>query len=194
LAAINHGLIGVIVMLNHLCKYIVKTIEVLSMLGIILIMIFTAYEVSIREIFGKPTIWTNEITSYMLVWFGMLSILYAYTKKAHVSVDLVYRKFNAGLQKILDLINEILTFIFAIFVLIYGFKYWWLFIFAIFVLIYGFKYWWLGYSRGWRHFGMLDVPMSYTRIAMPIIGFLLALFVLLSIYEKIRKVSFESNS
>jgi len=147
------------------------------MLGIILIMIFTAYEVSIREIFGKPTIWTNEITSYMLVWFGMLSILYAYTKKAHVSVDLVYRKFNAGLQKILDLINEILTFIFA-----------------IFVLIYGLKYWWLGYSRGWRHFGMLDIPMSYTRIAIPIIGFLLALFVLLSIYEKIHKVSSESSS
>jgi len=164
-------------MLNHLCKYIEKTIEVLSIIGIILIMMFTAYEVSLREIFGKPTIWTNEITSYMLVWFGMFSILYAYIKKAHVSVDLVYRKFNVGFQKILDLINEILTFIFA-----------------IFVLIYGFKYWWLGYSRGWRHFGMLDVPMSYTRIAMPIIGFLLALFVLLSIYEKIRKVSFESNS
>ena len=164
-------------MLNHLCKYIEKTIEVLSIIGIILIMMFTAYEVSLREIFGKPTIWTNEITSYMLVWFGMFSILYAYIKKAHVSVDLVYRKFNVGFQKILDLINEILTFIFA-----------------IFVLIYGFKYWWLGYSRGWRHFGMLDVPMSYTRIAMPIIGFLLALFVLLSIYEKIRKVSLESNS
>jgi len=164
-------------MLNHLCKYIKKTIEVLSIIGIILIMIFTAYEVSIREIFGKPTIWTNEITSYMLVWFGMFSILYAYIKKAHVSVDLVYRKFNAGLQKILDLTNEILTFIFA-----------------IFVLIYGFKYLWLGYSRGWRHFGMLDVPMSYTRVAIPITGFLLALFVLLSIYEKIRKVSSESNS
>lgn len=164
-------------MLNHLCKYIEKTIEVLSIIGIILIMMFTAYEVSLRGIFGKPTIWTNEITSYMLVWFGMLSILYAYIKKAHVSVGLVYRKFNVGFQKILDLINEILTFIFA-----------------IFVLIYGVKYWWLGYSRGWRHFGMLDIPMSYTRVAMPITGFLLSLFVLLSIYEKIRKVTFESNS
>lgn len=165
-------------MLNHLSKYIVKAIEVLSIIGVILIMLFTAYEVSIREIFGKPTIWTNEITSYMLVWFGMLSIIYAYTQKAHVSVDLVYRKLNAGIQKMLDLINEILTFIFA-----------------VFVLIYGLKYWWLGYSRGWRHFGMLDIPMSYTRIALPIAGFLLGFFVLLSIYEKIRKGnSFSDNS
>lgn len=147
------------------------------MIGIILIMIFTVYEVSTREILGQPTIWTNEITSYMLVWFGMLSILYAYAKKAHVSVDLVYRKLSARIQKILDLINEMLTFIFA-----------------IFVLIYGYKYWWLGYSRGWRHFGMLDIPMGYTRIALPITGFLLALFVLLSIYEKIGTLSSEGNS
>ena len=164
-------------MLNQLYRYIVKAIEVLSMIGIILIMVFTVYEVSIREIAGQPTIWTNEITSYMLVWFGMLSILYAYAQKAHVSVDLIYRKLNAGLQKKLLLINEILTFVFA-----------------VFVFIYGFKYWWLGYSRGWRHFGMLDVPMSYTRIAMPITGFLLALFVLLSIYEKIRKISSTGHS
>ena len=164
-------------MLNRLSKYIVKVIEVLSIIGVILIMIFTAYEVSTRQLYGKPTIWTNEITSYMLVWFGMLSILYAYTKKAHVSVDLIYRKFSTRLQGIMDLISEIF-----------------LFVFAIFILIYGTKYWWLGYTRGWRHFGMLDIPMSYTRIAMPITGLLLAFFVFISIYEKFRKVNPESNS
>ena len=138
------------------------------MVAILLILVFTLYEVVAREIFGKPTIWTNELTSYMLVWFGMLSILYAQEKNAHVSVNLIYSKLSVRTQQALDLVNMFMTLIFA-----------------VFICVYGYKYWWLGYSRGWRHFGILDIPMSYTRIAMPIAGALLFLIVSKSIYEKI---------
>jgi len=148
----------------------VKIMEVISMVAISLILIFTLYEVVAREIFGKPTVWTNELTSYMLVWFGMLSILYAQEKNAHVSVNLIYSKLSVRVQRALDLVNMFMTLIFA-----------------VFICVYGYKYWWLGYSRGWRHFGMLDIPMSYTRIAMPIAGALLILIVSKSIYEKIFK-------
>ncbi|HHE74595.1 MAG TPA: TRAP transporter small permease [Desulfobacteraceae bacterium] len=146
----------------------VKIMEVISMVAILLILVFTLYEVVAREIFGKPTIWTNELTSYMLVWFGMLSILYAQEKNAHVSVNLIYSKLSVRTQQALDLVNMFMTLIFA-----------------VFICVYGYKYWWLGYSRGWRHFGILDIPMSYTRIAMPIAGALLFLIVSKSIYEKI---------
>lgn len=156
-------------MIQKLLDSGVKILEVISMIGIALILLFTAYEVSAREIAGTPTIWTNEITSYMLVWFGMLSILYAYDKRAHVCVDLIYRKLSTRVQKTLDIVNEFLTAVFG-----------------IFICVYGYKYWWLGYSRGWRHFGMLDIPMSYTRIAMPIAGFMLVILVSRALYEKIR--------
>jgi TRAP-type C4-dicarboxylate transport system permease small subunit len=151
-------------------KACVKTMEAISMVAISLILIFTLYEVAAREIFGKPTIWTNELTSYMLVWFGMLSILYAQEKNAHVSVDLVYSKLSVRVRRALDLANMFMTLIFA-----------------VFICVYGYKYWWLGYSRGWRHFGMLDIPMSYTRIAMPVAGAFLVLIVSKSIYERIFK-------
>ena len=149
-------------------KACIKVLEVISMIAVMLILAFTLYEVSAREIFGKPTIWTNELTSYLLVWFGMLSILYAQDKDAHVSVDLVYSKIKAPVRRVLDFFNLFMTFIFA-----------------VFVCVYGYKYWWLGYSRGWRHFGMLDIPMSYTRIAMPIAGALLALIVAIKIYIEV---------
>ena len=149
-------------------KACVKIMEVISMVAISLILIFTLYEVAAREIFGKPTIWTNELTSYLLVWFGMLSILYAQEKKAHVSVDLVYSKLSIRVRRTLDLVNLIMTLVFA-----------------VFICVYGYKYWWLGYSRGWRHFGMLDIPMSYTRIAMPVAGVLLVLIIAKALYDKI---------
>jgi TRAP-type C4-dicarboxylate transport system permease small subunit len=153
-------------MLKRIRDYSVRIVEVIAIVGILLILTFTAYEVSAREIFGLPTIWTNEITSYLLVWFGMMSIIYAYDKKAHVSVDLIYRKFSPRVKIGVDLFNHILTFVFA-----------------LFILVYGYKYWWLAYSNDWRHFGMLDVPMAYTRMAIPVVGLFLAFQILFSISD-----------
>ena len=153
-------------MLRRILNASVRWVEAVSMIGIVLILAFTAYEVAAREIFGKPTIWTNELTSYLLVWFGMLSIIYAYDKKAHVSVDLIYRNFSPRLKAGVDLFNHFLTAVFA-----------------VFVLFYGYKYWWLAYSRDWRHFGMLDVPMAYTRIALPLAGLFLVFQTLFSLRD-----------
>lgn len=153
-------------MLKHIRNFSVRIVEVITIVGILLILALTAYEVSARQIFGLPTIWTNEITSYLLVWFGMMSIIYAYDKKAHVSVDLIYRKFSPRVKQGVDLFNHLLTFVFA-----------------LFVMVYGYKYWWLAYSRNWRHFGMLDVPMAYTRIALPMVGVFLVFQTMFSISD-----------
>lgn len=156
-------------MIRLVYKGMIRTVEVILIVGITLIVLFTGYEVFIREIFGKPTIWTNEITSYLLVWVGLLGVIYAYDRGTHVSVDLVFRHLNARIQRILNVIT-------AVFILLFG----------LCICVYGYKYWWLGYSRGWRHFGMLDVPMSYTRIALPIVGLLLLFQVSITIYDQIR--------
>lgn len=149
-------------------KFIIRVVEAISIAGITLITLFTAYEVGMRELFGKPTIWTNEITSYLLVWVGLLGVVYAYDKGTHVSVDLFYRRLNIRIQRFFDAVTSSL-----------------MLLFALCVCVYGYKYWWLGYSRGWRHFGMLDVPMSYTRIALPVVGLLLVFQLIISLYDRI---------
>jgi len=146
----------------------IRIVEALSIAGITLITFFTAYEICMRELFREPTIWTNEITSYLLVWVGLLGVVYAYDKETHVRVDIVYRRLSTRVQEFCDLITTIL-----------------MLLFALCICIYGYTYWWLGYSKGWRHFGMLDVPMSYTRIALPIIGILLVFQLLITLYERI---------
>jgi len=150
-------------------KWMIKVVEGISILGITLITLFTAYEVGMRELFRKPTIWTNEITSYLLVWVALLGIVYAYDKGTHVSVDIVFRRFNVRVQRFFDVITIVL-----------------MLIFAFCICIYGYKYWWLAYSRGWRHFGMLDVPMNYTRIALPVVGLLLIFQFAITLYDRIK--------
>jgi TRAP-type C4-dicarboxylate transport system permease small subunit len=149
-------------------KWIIRVVEAISIAGITLITFFTAYEVGMRELFRKPTIWTNEITSYLLVWVGLLGVVYAYDKKTHVSVDLFYRRLSVRIRRFFDAITSSL-----------------MLLFALCVCVYGYKYWWLGYSRGWRHFGMLDVPMSYTRIALPIVGLLLVFQLIITLYDRV---------
>jgi TRAP-type C4-dicarboxylate transport system permease small subunit len=168
MAAFNYAL-GDISMIRLLYKAIIKAVEVVSIVGIALIVVFTGYEVFIREIFGKPTNWTNEITSYLLVWVGLLGVVYAYDRGTHVSVDLVFRHFNGRTQRFLNIITAFLTLLFG-----------------LCIGIYGYKYWWVGYSAGWNHFGILGVPMSYTQIALPITGVLLVFQVAITLYDHIR--------
>jgi TRAP-type C4-dicarboxylate transport system permease small subunit len=156
-------------MIMMVYRGIIKTVEVVSAVGISLIAVFTGYEVCVREICGKPTIWTNEITSYLLIWVGLIGVVYAYDRGTHVSVDLVFRRFNVRMRRVLNIVTAFLTLLFA-----------------LCIAVYGYKYWWIGYSAGWRHFGILDVPMSYTRIALPITGLLLVFQVAITIYHNFR--------
>ena len=164
-------------MIRAIYNRMIKVVEVVLLVVIGLIVLFTGYEVFIREIFGKPTIWTNEITSYLLVWLGLLGIVYAYDRGAHVSVDLIFRHFNERGQKLCNIITSLLTVLFG-----------------VCICVYGYKYWWLGYTKGWKHFGILDVPMSYTRIALPIAGLLLVFQVSITVYDQIRALCSARNA
>ncbi len=159
-------------MIRRTYRYIIRAVEFLTVVSIVVIVLFTALEVILRQFFNHPTIWTNEITTYLLVWFGLLGITYAYHNDTHISVDLVYRRLGRRTRRAADILTSIL-----------------LFLFAGAVSIFGFQYWWMAYSRGWRHFGMLDVPMSWTRIAVPLTGLLLMLQVGLTLYDNISEIT-----
>jgi TRAP-type C4-dicarboxylate transport system permease small subunit len=156
-------------MIRVIYRWSIKAIEIISIAGVSLIVMVTAYEVILRNLFNKPTIWTNEITGYLLVWIGMLGIVYAYDKGTHVSVDFVFRRLNIRAQKFLNVLTVFL-----------------ILTFSVLICIYGYKYWWLAYSKGWRHFGMLDVPMSYTRISLPIVGIILVFQTGIATYDSIH--------
>ena len=136
--------------------------------GMILIMLLTAYEVFMRKMMGQPTIWTNEITGYLLIWVGLLGVVYAYDKRAHVSVDMIYQRLPPYIQTFFDIVTTT------------G-----ILLFSICVCYFGYKYTSMAYLRGWRHFGMLDVPMIYTRIALAIVGGMLVFQVSIDLYDRI---------
>jgi TRAP-type C4-dicarboxylate transport system permease small subunit len=98
-----------------------------------------------------------------------LGVIVAYDKGAHVSVDLIFQHFGPRVQRICNVITAAL-----------------ICLFGTAILIYGYSYWWLGYSTRWKHFGILDVPTSYTRIALPLCGLFLVFQVLLTLYDELK--------
>jgi len=156
-------------MIRTIYRWMIKAIETICVISIFIIVILTGYEVVMRQMFSQPTIWTNELTSYLLVWFGLLGIVYAYDKKTHISVDMIYRCLPLRMRQAADILTSCL-----------------ILMFAATILFYGYKYWWMAHSRGWEHVGMLDMPMSYTRFALPLVGFLMTFQLLIEIYDQFR--------
>lgn len=51
--------------------------------------LFAFIEVVLRNVFSAPTIWTTNVSQYMLLWALMLGSAYALQTKGHVSVDFI---------------------------------------------------------------------------------------------------------
>ena len=155
-------------MIRKIYRVMVQITGWVAVTGMIFIVLFTAYEVFSRKIMNQPTIWTNEITGYLLIWIGLFGIFYAYDKRAHVSVDMIYRHLPVSVQTFSNMVTTAI-----------------ILLFSLCICYFGYKYSWMAYSRGWRHQGMLDVPMIYTRIALVIVGGMLVFQVSIDLYDRI---------
>jgi len=155
-------------MIRKIYRLMIQITGWTAVAGMFLITLLTAYEVVMRKMMGRPTIWTNEITGYLLIWVGLLGVVYAYDKRAHVSVDMIYQHLPPSIQTFFDVVTTAM-------VLLFG----------MCVCYFGYKYAWMAYARGWRHFGMLDVPMIYTRSALAIVGAMLVFQVSIDLYDRI---------
>jgi TRAP-type C4-dicarboxylate transport system permease small subunit len=154
-----------------LYRWMMKLVLLVSIVGIMLIVSFTTYELLMRQVLGRPTIWTNETSSYLLVWFGLLAIVYAYDQNAHVSVDLVYNRLSLKAQSWCKFLDSFLSL--GILILLF---------------YYGLKYWWLAQSRGWNHTGSIEIPMSYTRLSIPLVAGLLVLQAVLRAWSAMQYI------
>ncbi len=92
----------------------------------LLVILFTAtvlavcWQVIGRYVLAAPSSATEEIARFLLIWLGMLSMVYAFIMRMHVGVDLVSARISASSHKTLARLIWLLCALFAIAVLIYG--------------------------------------------------------------------------
>ena len=91
----------------------ITMILIISMTAVML------YEVFLRYVVERPTLWANELTLWIAGYVFMCSGLYAMQQRCHIRIFLLYDMVPRWLQRTFDIISVVLLVIFAFF-LVYG--------------------------------------------------------------------------
>lgn len=68
-----------------------------------------------RQVFGRPLMWSEELSSLIFVYVGMLGISMGIRNQTHVLIDFLCSRFSPRMQKIVFTISQIIIFICIIF-------------------------------------------------------------------------------
>ena len=100
---------------DKLLGYVTYTAAAVSGLAILLTAFMICYEIIARSVFGSPTVWVMEISTYFLIFAGFLGMAYTMRKNGHICVDFLYARFSRNVRRVLDIFTSALS-LFAMYV------------------------------------------------------------------------------
>lgn len=83
------------------------------MLAVFLIVAVMFYEVVLRYIFERPTLWANELSLWLAGFVFLLSGLYAMQQRSHIRIYILYDMMPRSLQRACDVVSTVLIVLFA---------------------------------------------------------------------------------
>lgn len=106
--------------LETLLSFIVRAIDVLSIVMFIIIFLVAMAQIVMRWVFHNPLTWSEELIRLMFVWICYLGWTMASRKSSHIRITAVVSKLSPTPQKILETFNNIVTILFSIFMVVFG--------------------------------------------------------------------------
>lgn len=80
---------------------------------LLLLALIIFYDVLMRYLFARPTIWALEISEYLLVYICFAGVTEAQRLRAHIKMRFFFNKFPEVIQLYLNLIFTLLTILFS---------------------------------------------------------------------------------
>jgi len=131
-----------------------------GMLLILAIMLLSVvWQVFSRFVLKAPSTITDEISSFSLIWIGLLGAAYATGKHLHLAIDLVPEHIVAKRQDLFDGIVYLSTFVFAFIVMVVG----------------GIRLCQLSFQFG-QTSATLEIPLGLVYLVVPIAGALMCYY------------------
>ncbi|MEP4700794.1 MAG: TRAP transporter small permease, partial [Parasphingorhabdus sp.] len=93
-----------------------------TMVMIISMTLIMLYEVFLRYVVEKPTLWANEMTLWLAGFVFLCSGLYAMQQRSHIRIFLLYDIVPRWAQRIFDTISVIMICVFAFFLVFGSYK------------------------------------------------------------------------
>ncbi len=155
--------------MEGLRKGLNKVLEVVCCTLTALMTIFATWQVVSRYVFSKPSTATEELLLISFVWMGLLGAAYIFGKQEHMRMSFLVDKLNEKNQTKINLLSEIVVFIFAALVLVFG----------------GFKISSLAMGQS---SASLQIPMGYIYFALPLSGMITMIYNVLNISDIIKSL------
>ena len=136
-----------------------KGLEVILITLMATMLISVIWQVFSRFIIQSPSTLTDEISSFALIWVGLLGASYATGKKLHLAIDLLPEKLIAKNPKFYDRIIAVSIFCFGFCVMFIG----------------GFRLCWLTFLFKQKS-AALQIPLGYVYTVVPLSGLLICYY------------------
>lgn len=109
-------------------KSVVWLSKVLGYLGALAVLASTgilSYEVVLRYLFNRPSIWEIEASVFLLIFAGFIGAAFGLQKKSHISIDLVTIRLGEKARLVVSFITSILCLLFCIAIVYNAWPMWW---------------------------------------------------------------------
>ena len=128
---------------------------------------FVGYEVAMRFLFRKPTMWVHEVSAYLLIFVVMMGIAHTLLVNRHVRMDLFYLRFPQRMRSWVNLITYSLAVAIFFSMMLWG----------------GWGLFWTAVEAGSvESYGSLRAPLAWTYWLIPAGALLISLQLLHKIY------------
>ena len=78
------------------------------------------WQIFTRFILNDPSLYSEEIAGFLLIWIGMLGSAYALSKKSHIGIDILTKNFSGKRKVASEILIYSIIISFSFFVLIIG--------------------------------------------------------------------------
>jgi TRAP-type C4-dicarboxylate transport system permease small subunit len=86
----------------------------LGMFGVVLLQVF------MRFCLDSPLVWSEELARYLFMWISLIGWVFATRNGTHIRVSIIADNLPPLAQRALDVINLVLTVVFAVILFWYG--------------------------------------------------------------------------
>lgn len=142
-----------------------KTVINIGAVMMALMAILISYQVFARYVLHYSPYWTEEITTTVLMWVGLLGTACGAWTDTHMSLEMIVNKFPKGVQVWFSVFSDLLIGIFAYFLLVDGFR--------------------LVTQTMNGVLSSIPIPIGITFLIMPICGGLMILFALFKAFSRV---------
>lgn len=106
--------------MNRLTVIIDNLLEKILIILFGLMVTVVTWQVFTRFLLNNPSSFTEELSTYLLIWISLLGAVYALRRQAHLGIDIITARLSGRAKDLSTYIIHFLIIVFSAFVLIWG--------------------------------------------------------------------------